>query len=83
MFESRIRQLIDQPRNAAALQLAAVGVSAKGVLCAGFAIGMSGAVALAFDAVVVGLVLIFFSRLADGLEAQLLARHKRPTSAVS
>lgn len=83
MFESRIRQLIDQPLNATGLQLAAVGVSAKCIMCAGFVIGMSGAVAIALDAVVLGLVLILFNRLADGLEAQLLARHRRPTSAVS
>ena len=71
MFDSRIRQLIDPPLNAAGRQLSAMGVSANVVTCAGFAIGMSGAVAIAFDAVVVGLVLILFSRLADGLDGAI------------
>ena len=71
MFDSRIRQLIDPPLNAAGRQLAAIGVSANVVTCAGFAIGMSGAGAIAFDAVVVGLVLILISRLADGLDGAI------------
>ena len=71
MFDSRIRQLIDPPLNAAGRQLSAMGVSANVVTCAGFATGMSGAIAIAFDAVVVGLVLILISRLADGLDGAI------------
>ncbi|MEM6497548.1 MAG: CDP-alcohol phosphatidyltransferase family protein [Pseudomonadota bacterium] len=68
MFDSRIRVFIDPPLNAAGRKLAAMGVSANGVTVAGFVLGMAGAVAIAFGAIVFGLVLILISRLADGLD---------------
>ena len=77
MFDSRIRQLIDPPLNAAGRQLAAMGVSANVVTVGGFAIGMSGVSAIAFGAVVTGLVLILISRLADGLDGAIARATKK------
>ena len=68
MFDARIRPLIDPPLNAVGRWLAARGITADWVTIAGFVLGMSAAVAIAFEDYLLGLVLIIVSRLADGLD---------------
>jgi phosphatidylglycerophosphate synthase len=61
-----------------ARMLVAVGIGADTVTLAGFAVGLAGALAIAFGAPLAGLVLILLSRLADGLDGAV-ARLTRPT----
>ena len=75
------RRVLDAARPAllwAAQRLAAAGVSADAVTWCGFALGLSGAAAIAFGHPQVGLALILASRLADGLDGTL-ARLGTPT----
>ncbi|MEO1329612.1 MAG: CDP-alcohol phosphatidyltransferase family protein [Pseudomonadota bacterium] len=68
MFDARIRPLIDPPLNRLGARLAAAGVTADAVTWAGFAIGMTGCLAIAFGAYGLALAFILVSRLADGLD---------------
>ena len=78
MLDARIRPLIDPPLNAAGRWLAVRGVTADAVTIAGFVLGMSGALAIAFGDLALGLALIVISRLADGLDGAV-ARATRKT----
>jgi len=71
MFDARIRPLIDPPLTRMAIAARDLGWSADGVTLAGFVIGMLAIPAIAFEAYLAGLVLIFFNRFADGLDGAL------------
>jgi phosphatidylglycerophosphate synthase len=64
--------------NAGARALARAGIGADAVSVAGFVIGLSGGVAIAWQAYTLGLALLLVSRLADGLDGPL-ARLTQPT----
>lgn len=78
MFDARIRPVIEGPLTAAGRWLAGRGVAADHVTIAGFAVGMSAAVAIASAAFGVGLLLIVLNRVFDGLDGAV-ARATRPT----
>jgi len=78
MFDARIRPLIDPPLNAAGRWLAARGITADTITIAGFVLGISGAIAIVFGDLGLGLALIILSRLADGLDGAV-ARATRKT----
>jgi phosphatidylglycerophosphate synthase len=61
-----------------ARMLVAARIGADAITLAGFAIGLAGALAIAFGTPLPGLVLILASRLADGLDGAV-ARLTRPT----
>ena len=77
MFDARIRPLIDPPLNAVGRWLAARGITADWVTIAGFVLGMSAAVAIAFHDFWLGLALIIVSRLADGLDGAVARATKK------
>lgn len=68
MLDNAIRPRLDPVLNALAKRLAAWGMGANGVTWAGFSIGMGAALAIAHGYLILGLVLLLFSRLADGLD---------------
>ena len=68
MFDARLRGVIDPPLNRAGQWLAGLGITANGVTFAGLVIGALAALAIAFEAYWVGLALLLFSRLMDGLD---------------
>ncbi|MTI00239.1 CDP-alcohol phosphatidyltransferase family protein [Roseibium sp. RKSG952] len=68
MFDAKVRPLIDPPLNALGRLLASRGISANAVTIAGFVIGLAAAVAVAFEATIVSLILIGLNRIADGLD---------------
>ena len=68
MFDAKLRPLIDPPLNAAGQMLAGLGVSANMLTFAGLALGLGGAVAIAFGHIGAGLALIIANRLLDGLD---------------
>ncbi|WP_299193838.1 CDP-alcohol phosphatidyltransferase family protein [uncultured Erythrobacter sp.] len=78
MFDAKLRPLIDPSLNRAGQTLAGIGVSANMLTFAGLALGLGGAVAIAFGQLWVGLALIVANRLADGLDGAI-ARAKGPT----
>lgn len=78
MFDAKLRPLIDPPLNAAGRVLAGAGVSANMLTFAGLALGLGGAVAIAFDHIAAGLALIIANRLLDGLDGAV-ARASAPT----
>lgn len=78
MFDARIRPLIDPPLNALGVRLARAGVTANAVTVAGFVVGMAGIAAVIFGQLMLALVLILLSRLADGLDGAV-ARATRKT----
>lgn len=68
MFDAIVRPWIDPPLDALATSIARTGVTADRVTIAGCGFGLAAAVAIAFGANSVGLVLFALSRLADGLD---------------
>lgn len=68
MLDTRLRQLIDPPIEAVARQLARSGLTANQITIAGAAFGITGAIAIAGSAYVIGLVLFLTGRIADGLD---------------
>ena len=78
MLDARIRPLIDPPLNAAGRMLAGLGVTANGLTFAGLALGLGGAVAIAFGHIGWGLALILANRVADGLDGAV-ARVRGPS----
>lgn len=68
MFDARLRDKIDPPLNAAGRWLAAKGVTANQVTCAGLGLGLIAALFIANQAYLWGLVLLLTSRLMDGLD---------------
>ena len=79
MFDARIRPLIDPPLNRIGRALAGWGVSANMLTFTGLALGLGGAVAIAFGHVGLGLALIIANRLLDGLDGAV-ARVNGPTA---
>jgi phosphatidylglycerophosphate synthase len=78
MFDAKLRPLIDPPLNKAGRVLASVGVTANMLTFGGLALGLGGAVAIAFGDIWLGLALIITNRLADGLDGAV-ARATTPT----
>jgi phosphatidylglycerophosphate synthase len=80
MFDRRAQALLRPILNATARGLVRAGVSADALTWLGFAIGIAAALAIAWQAFVVGLVLLLVSRLLDGLDGSV-ARLTQPTDA--
>lgn len=78
MFDAVLRPLIDPPLNRAGKVLANTGVSANSLTFAGLALGLGGAVAIAFGQLWLGLALIVANRVFDGLDGAI-ARATAPT----
>ncbi len=78
MFDAKIRPLIDPPLNAIGARLAKAGITANMLTFAGLAIGLGGAVAIAFGQFAIGFALILANRLLDGLDGAI-ARVNGPT----
>jgi phosphatidylglycerophosphate synthase len=74
VLDARLRRLIDPPLDRLAAPLAARGLSANAVTVAGFAIGLSAAVAIASRAYLLGLGLLLLNRLCDGLDGAIARR---------
>lgn len=68
MFDHRLRPIIDRPLNAVARRLVRWGIGANQITLIGFGIGMAGAIAIALQQYLLGLILILASRAADGLD---------------
>ena len=80
MFDRRAQTILRPVLNATARGLVRAGVSADALTWLGFAIGIAAALAIAWQAFVVGLVLLLVSRLLDGLDGSV-ARLTQPTDA--
>jgi phosphatidylglycerophosphate synthase len=80
MFDRRAQALLRPALNATARGLVRAGISADALTWLGFAIGIAAALAIAWQAFVVGLVLLLVSRLLDGLDGSV-ARLTQPTDA--
>jgi phosphatidylglycerophosphate synthase len=80
MFDRRAQTILRPVLNATARGLVRAGVSADALTGLGFAIGIAAALAIAWQAFVVGLVLLLVSRLLDGLDGSV-ARLTQPTDA--
>lgn len=78
MLDAKLRPLIDPPLNRAGQVLAGLGVTANGLTLTGLALGLGGAVAIAFGHIGWGLALIIANRLADGLDGAV-ARVRGPS----
>lgn len=78
MLDRAIQSAIKPLLTRAARQLVAAGIGADAITVTGFVVGMAAAVAIAFQAYVVGLVLLLASRLMDGLDGAV-ARATKPT----
>ena len=78
MLDRVALQLLRPTLDAAARGLARAGLHADHVTLIGFGIGMAGAVSIAFEQFVPGLLLILTSRLCDGIDGAL-ARLTVPT----
>ena len=78
MFDARVRGWIVPPLNAAGRLLARAHIGADEVTLTGFVCGMMGAVAIAFNQMLVALALILLGRLLDGLDGAI-ARATRST----
>ena len=79
MFDAKLRPLIDPPLNRIGAGLARAGVTANVLTFAGLAIGLGGAIAIAFGQLGLGLALIIANRLADGLDGAV-ARATQPSA---
>lgn len=78
MLDAKIRPLIDPPLNAIGGALARAGITANMLTFAGLAIGLGGAVAIAFGQFALGFALILANRFLDGLDGAV-ARANGPT----
>ena len=78
MFDALLRPLIDPPLNRVGKGLAGMGVNANMLTFVGLAIGLGGAIAIAFGQLWLGLTLIIANRLFDGLDGAI-ARATAPT----
>lgn len=78
MLDAKLRPLIDPPLNRMGRVLAGMGVTANMLTFGGLALGLGGAVAIAFGNMWLGLVLIIANRLSDGLDGAV-ARATKPT----
>lgn len=68
MFDAKLRPLIDPPLNAAGRKIAALGIGANSVTMAGLIVGLGAGAMIAHNYFLIGLALIVFSRLLDGLD---------------
>ena len=71
MFDTAIRTYIDPVLNRIGALLAGAGVSANMVTWSGFLIGGGAAIAIAKGYFILGLILLLFSRLCDGLDGAI------------
>ena len=78
MLDRTIQSAIKPVLNRAAQGLVRLGIGADAVTVTGFVIGMAAAVAIAFQAYLLGLGLLLISRLMDGLDGAV-ARATQPT----
>ena len=78
MLDRAIQTAIKPLLTKAAKALVKTGVSADALTLIGFLVGMSAAVAIAFEAYIAGLVMLLISRLMDGLDGAV-ARETTPT----
>lgn len=78
MFDAVLRPAIDPPLNRAGAWLAGEGITANLLTGAGLAIGLLGAIAIALEHYILGLLLVIFNRLLDGLDGAV-ARATKPT----
>ena len=74
MLDGVARKLIDPPLNWTAKRLSSAGLGANAVTVAGFAVGVSGCVAIGFELYSLALVLIAVNRFADGLDGAITRR---------
>ncbi|MEO0871081.1 MAG: CDP-alcohol phosphatidyltransferase family protein, partial [Pseudomonadota bacterium] len=77
-LDSRLRPLIDPPLNAVGRGLAGLGVTANALTFSGLAMGLGGAISIAFGQLALGLALILANRFLDGLDGAV-ARVRGPT----
>ena len=68
MFDARLRQWIDPPLNQTGRWLASKGISANQVTAAGLALGAFAGLAIAWEVYWLGLAILLFSRVMDGLD---------------
>jgi phosphatidylglycerophosphate synthase len=68
MLDARLRRHIDPPLNAMGKALAGWGISANMITLTGGGVGIAAGVAIASQNYMLGLALILFSRLLDGLD---------------
>lgn len=80
MLDRRAQTLLKPLLQALAQGLVRAGVSANAVSLSGFALGMAAALAIAWQAYLLGLALLLASRLLDGLDGAV-ARLSQPTDA--
>jgi phosphatidylglycerophosphate synthase len=78
MLDRAIQSAIKPLLTRAARQLVAAGIGADAITVTGFVVGMAAAGAIAFQAYLLGLVLLLASRLMDGLDGAV-ARATKPT----
>lgn len=78
MLDAKLRPLIDPLLNRVGRALARIGISANMLTFLGLAIGLGGAVAIAFGQLWLGLALIIANRVLDGLDGAA-ARASQPT----
>lgn len=78
MLDRAIQSAIKPLLTRAARQLVAAGIGADAITVTGFVVGMAAAVAIAFQAYLLGLALLLASRLMDGLDGAV-ARATKPT----
>ena len=71
MFDARMRLLIDRPLKLLAVPLVRQGVSADQMTLIGLVVGLSAGFVIAIGYYSIGLGLILFSRLADGLDGAI------------
>jgi phosphatidylglycerophosphate synthase len=78
MFDPFFVRLLKNPLDRGAEVLAVRGIRADTVTWVGFGLGLLGAVAIAGGFIFIGMILLAFNRLADGLDGAL-ARATRPS----
>ena len=78
LLDGVLKRQSDPPIDWLAGGLARLKIGANTVTVAGLVLGLAAAAAIAFGALITGLVLILLSRLADGLDGAV-ARQTRPT----
>jgi phosphatidylglycerophosphate synthase len=78
MLDRAIQSAIKPLLTRAARKLVAAGIGADAITVTGFVVGMGAAVAIAFQAYLLGLALLLTSRLMDGLDGAV-ARATQPT----
>ena len=78
MLDAWMRRRIDPPLNKIGRVAVNIGLSANHVTYAGVVLGIAAAVAIAFEAYLLGMLLFFANRILDGLDGAV-ARHSKLT----